>query len=123
MNNKTLLLSNISLALLWIFTGLISIFIKPSVGFHILSNVGIEGPLANLFVYAGGGLDILLGIWVLSAWKLNTCYLVQMITIIIFTILLSFIAAEFWLHPFGPITKNLPILALLAILFTANTDK
>ncbi len=114
-------LAKISLAFLWIFTGLTSLFFSPRLGFNLLENVNITGINATLLVYSGAFLDITLGIWVLSSWKIKTCYTIQFFTIITYTILLSIIDASFWLHPFGPLTKNLPILVLI-LMVLANGD-
>ncbi len=106
-----------SLAFLWIFTGLTSLFFSPEVGFKILANADITNEIAELAVYAGGLFDIVLGLWIISVKWLRLCCLVQIITIIIYTVLLSIIDISFWLHPFGPVTKNLPILVLILIVF------
>lgn len=114
-------LAKISLAFLWMFTGLTSLFFSPKLGFNLLENVNITGINAILLVYSGVLLDITLGIWVLSSWKIKICYTIQFFTIITYTILLSIIDPSFWLHPFGPLTKNLPILVLI-LMVLANGD-
>jgi hypothetical protein len=35
----------------------------------------------------------------------------------IYTIIITFKLPEFWLHPYGPILKNLPMLAALYMLY------
>ena len=39
-----------------------------------------------------------------------------------YTAIISWRLPEFWLHPYGPMTKNLPMLALLAWLYTTEED-
>ncbi|WP_081310574.1 DoxX-like family protein [Pseudoalteromonas luteoviolacea] len=111
-----------SLALVWIFTGLTSIFFAPEVGFEILARAQITGVLAQIAVYGGGVLDIVLGGWLITRYALGFCCLVQIVTICTYSILLTFIDASFWLHPFGPVTKNLPILVLIAWLYQADKE-
>ena len=109
--------ARLSLALLWIFTGLTSVFFAPQLGFELLLSVSIEGKLADVIVYAGSVLDISIGLWLLSALRLQYCYLLQLTVIIVYSLLLTIIDGSFWLHPFGPITKNIPILMLIFILY------
>lgn len=103
-----------SLSFLWIFTGLTSIFFKPEIGYEILANAGITDTLANIAVVGGGALDIALGVWLLTSFKTKYCCFMQLSVIATYTILLTIIDASFWLHPFGPLTKNIPIVVLIA---------
>ncbi|MBQ4837626.1 MULTISPECIES: DoxX-like family protein [Pseudoalteromonas] len=109
-----------SLAFVWIFTGLTSVFFAPHIGFDILAEAQIYGTLAKLAVYGGGALDIGLGLWLLAQKKVKLCCMVQVLTIVVYSGLLSWIDGSFWLHPFGPVTKNLPIIVL--ILWVYHTD-
>lgn len=108
-------LAKLTLAFLWLFTGLTSLVFAPDIGYQILASANITGLTADLFIYSGAFLDIGLGIWILSAWKIKICCTIQIITIITYTLLLSFIEPSFWLHPFGPLTKNGPIIILIFI--------
>lgn len=116
MNAQALLISRLSLSFLWIFTGLTSLFFAAEIGYAILTRAGIVGIMADVAVWAGSLGDITLGVWLLLGWGLKWCYRLQLLTIVVFTALLTFIAPEFWLHPFGPVTKNIPILALIGLL-------
>jgi hypothetical protein len=51
-----------SLAFLWIFTGLTSVFFSPEIGFEILANANITGLFPELAIYDSGILDIILGL-------------------------------------------------------------
>lgn len=114
--NTLLLVSRIVLAFLWIFTGLTSIFFYPELGFKIITEAGFSSDTAKLFIYSGSVIDVALGLWVLTSWKIKLCYLAQIILIISYSILLTIFDASYWLHPFGPLTKNLPIIILVMIL-------
>lgn len=105
-----------SLSFLWIFTGLTSIFFSPEIGYQILAGANVNGTLADISVIGGGALDIALGLWLLSAFRIKLCCLIQVTVIVSYTVLLTFIDASFWLHPFGPITKNFPIIVLITLL-------
>lgn len=110
-----------ALSFLWIFTGLTSIYFHPEVGYQILSNANITGTLADISVLGGGALDIILGVWLLTNYRTKLCCIIQIAVISIYTLLLTIIDASFWLHPFGPLTKNIPIAVL--ILFLINQTK
>ncbi len=109
-----------SLAFLWIFTGLTSVFFSPEVGYEILANATITGSTAEIAIYAGGVLDIILGLWLITSIKTKLCCILQVSVIAIYTALLTFIDASFWFHPFGPITKNIPIIVLIGYVYANN---
>ncbi|NQZ90685.1 MAG: NAD-dependent dehydratase [Colwellia sp.] len=111
-----------SLAFLWIFTGLTSIFFSPEIGYELLANADITGSLADIAIYAGGILDIILGLWLMTSFRIRLCCIVQISVISIYTVLLTFIEPSFWLHPFGPITKNIPIVVLIGYVYASNVN-
>ncbi|MES2825000.1 MAG: DoxX-like family protein [Pseudomonadota bacterium] len=115
----------LSLSFLWLWTAVTSFWWGRAVGYEVLSQQGIEGVLADVCINAGSLLDAIIGIWLLSNFKMQWCYRIQIILIISYTMLLTIIDASFWLHPFGPLTKNIPILALLLVLLPTikATDK
>ncbi len=117
-SNMQILVARISLSLLWIFTGFTSAFIAKDIGYEILARGGITGALAEVSILSGSILDVVIGLWLLLGWKLTACYLLQMVIVVTYTLLLTFIDPSYWLHPFGPITKNIPIMALVWMLYS-----
>ena len=122
MTNRQKLIAKLSLAFLWIFTGLTSIFFAPEVGYEILETGGIAGSFANFCLVSGAVTDIVIGVWVLSNKKKRLCCYFQVAVILIFTLLLTIIAPSFWIHPFGPVTKNMPILVLVWVYYSSNNE-
>jgi uncharacterized membrane protein YphA (DoxX/SURF4 family) len=112
-----------SLAFLWVFTGLTSIYFSPEIGYEILASANITGSMADFSVYAGGALDIVLGLWLLTSVKTKLCCIVQVAVIALYTAILTFIDASFWLHPFGPITKNIPIIVLILLIMINKVER
>lgn len=104
-----------SLAFMWIFTALTSLFWGRASGIEILEAADITGLSAELLIDSGSLLDLFIGLWLLSDKAQKTCCNWQLVTITTFTVLLSLISPEYWLHPFGPITKNIPIIVLILI--------
>lgn len=117
------IMARVSLAILWVFTGISSEFFAKDIGFEVLSSAGITGQFASVLISLGSLADVVVGLWVLFGVKLRLCYLVQMVLIVGYSILLSFIAPDFWLHPFGPITKNIPILVFIYYLYQEQRIK
>ncbi len=115
-------LARYSLALLWVFTGLTSTFFDYQTGYELLINFGFDGPTTRALIYSAAILDIGLGFWILSNRKMKLCYVIQIVVIASYTILLTIIEPSYWLHPFGPVSKNLPIIMLILILHSITDD-
>jgi hypothetical protein len=113
-------LPRLSLCFLWLFTALTSTLWGRDVGYAVLAQQNIRGSTADLCINAGGILDAIIGLWLLTAYNLKWCYRIQILIIIAYSILLTIIDASYWIHPFGPITKNIPILALLFMLLQSK---
>lgn len=119
---KILLASRLSLSLLWLFTAASSFWWGRTIGYEVLAKQEITGPFADLCINAGSLVDAAIGLWLLTAYKLQWCYRAQFIIILSYTILLSFIDPSFWLHPFGPLTKNIPLLVFIFWLSKAECN-
>jgi uncharacterized protein YbjT (DUF2867 family) len=112
-------LLRITLGLLWLLTGVISLGIYPidqSLG--LLAEVGVTGGLAPIALYGAALLDITLGIATLACWHLPWDGLVQISLILGYTFLISAGLPEYWLHPFGPITKNAPLIVATLVMLS-----
>ncbi len=114
------LAARLSLSFLWLITAITSAFFARDIGYEVLAHGGIHGKLASTCIWAGSALDLCIGIWLLSGKKLKLCYFAQIVIIVIYTILLSLIKPDFWLHPFGPLTKNIPLLVLIFYLYQSS---
>jgi hypothetical protein len=108
--------AHFSMVFLWLDTALTSVSGGRQLGYEVLSGAGITGVFADICVFGGAGLDLFLGIWLVSSITPLTCLRVQAIIVLLYSLLLSCVAPGFWLHPFGPLTKNIPILAIIFLL-------
>src|SRR5690606_34306376 len=107
-----------SLAALWIVTGLVSLGIYPlASSYALLQQAGVPQALQPLALYGAAMLDIALGLWALVPRRARWLWAVQGGLIVGYTIIISWRLPVFWLHPYGPILKNLPLLALLWLLY------
>lgn len=117
-------LLRLSLALVWIVTGLLSLGIYPvAQSYELLGEVGLHGDLATLALYGAASLDVALGLGILFIRQRQWLWGLQLWLILGYTALISWYIPEFWLHPFGPLLKNLPMLALIYFLMQMEKSK
>lgn len=110
----------ISLALMWIATGLLSFGLYPlSKSYALMAEIGLTGTPADVALFGAAALDTLLGMLLLIRWRPRLIGAAQLLVMAMFTLLALGLPAEFWLHPFAPLLKNLPIatatLAMMAL--------
>lgn len=109
----------LSLALLWIVTGLVSLFVYPrALSYELLERSGFGPPLAAPLLVIAAMLDIAFGVSIYALHRgRRLLWLAQAIVIFGYTLIITWRLPEFWAHPYGPILKNLPILAAIAVLY------
>ncbi|NOS75137.1 MAG: hypothetical protein HOP36_11520 [Methyloglobulus sp.] len=106
-----------SLAIVWLVTGLLSLGIYPQEdSFALLARIEIQGTAASAALYLGSTADIVFGLMTLFAPS-KRLWIAQALLVLIYTMVISIYLPEFWLHPFGPILKNIPFLTLLWLLY------
>ena len=110
------LAARLALAVLWLGSGLLSLspFARPD-GLTLLAGIGATGPPASVLLHAAAGLDLAVGVALLRNWRPALVGLVQLGLVLAFTAILTVRAPVWWLHPFGPLLKNLPVLALVLV--------
>lgn len=113
----------VALALLWIWTGIVSLGLYPvSESLALLARVGLQGAAATVALYGAALLDVALGVLCLAAasgWR-HRVWLAQLVLVGGYTLLITIFLPEFWLHPYGPISKNLPLLGAIALLWALD---
>jgi uncharacterized protein YbjT (DUF2867 family) len=111
-------LLRVSIAIVWIVTGLLSFGIYPvEESYALLARVGAPAGLAPLLLYGAAAFDLALGVGILFLRRRGWLWLLQITLILTYTIIISIKLPEFWLHPYGPILKNVPMLAAIWLLF------
>lgn len=110
----------VALAALWIWTAVVSFGLYPvQDSYALLARVGLHGMPATIALYGAAVLDLVLGVLTLAApsrWR-RMVWLVQFALVAGYTVLVTLFLPEQWLHPYGPISKNIPVLALIALLW------
>lgn len=116
-------LLRISIGLLWLFTGIVSLGLYPvAQSYALLAQVGITGLLAPVALYGAALLDMALGIATLARYRIRQVGALQIILMLAYSALISIGPSELWLHPFGPITKNVPLIVATLIMMALEKD-
>jgi uncharacterized membrane protein YphA (DoxX/SURF4 family) len=111
-------LLRLTLGLLWFGTGLVSFGLFPPAEFYVmLGELGLTGPIAEVALFGAAGLNIVLGILLLVNWRPKWVATAMLALLVVFSVTALLLPHEYWLTPFAPILKNLPIgVALLALI-------
>jgi len=105
-----------TLAAVWLATAIVSAFIYPRAdSLALLARVGLEGVPAFAALYGAAALDTLLGIACIVRPR-RMLWLAEGVLILGYSAVIAACLPEYLWHPFGPLLKNLPILAILFIL-------
>ncbi|MFG6447967.1 DoxX-like family protein [Roseateles sp. BYS180W] len=116
MKARTRLLARGSLVLLWLFTGLVSLWELHGQSLALLRAAHTPAVFELPLVVAGALLDILLGL-ALLCWHRRSVYLACGLAMLLMTLVATFMLPGLWLHPLGPLSKNVVVAALLLLLF------
>jgi len=105
-----------ALAAVWILSAIVTAFLYPQAeSLELLARAGIAGSLATLALYGAVALDLTLGLATILFPRRAT-WVAQGLVILAYSLVIAIAMPEWLVHPFGPILKNLPMLAVLAIL-------
>lgn len=111
-----------SLGLLWIATGLLSFGLYPlEKSYALLAEIGVHGQLADAALYGGATVDLVLGVLLLLRWHPTLVGGAQLATMLAFTIIATRLPPDYWLHPFAPLLKNLPIAAAIFVMIALES--
>ncbi|WP_027469416.1 SDR family oxidoreductase [Deefgea rivuli] len=100
----------IALALVWFLTAAVSLWGWPrDESYALLGEVGIPSSLQALMFYGSVAMDAAFGL----ACLLNIAWRWQLLLVLFYSVVIAIAMPQFLLHPFGPLLKNVPILALL----------
>jgi len=116
-------LLRISIGFIWILTGIVSAFVYPvEESYKLLAAIGISGIWAPIMLYSAAALDGLLGIATLVAYRIRVVVGLQLLLMMSYMIMISWALPAFWLHPFGPISKNVPLLVATLIMLVFEEE-
>ncbi|PHQ78105.1 MAG: oxidoreductase [Coxiella sp. (in: Bacteria)] len=109
-------LLRLSIAFIWLFTGIISLCAAHTQGFPLLQQAGIPSSWQPALLYGGAGVDLLLGTATFLNYRLRLMGTLQTLLIVVYTVIASFYLPLIWLHPLGPLAKNIPLLAAIWVM-------
>jgi len=108
-----------SIAIVWIWTGIVSLGLYPvAESYALLARLRITGLPATVLLYGAALIDLALGIATLVLRDRRWIWRAQIAVIVGYSVLISVWLPEWWLHPYGPMVKNLPLLAATALIAT-----
>ena len=106
-----------SLAAVWFAAAIVSVAFWPTEdSLRLLERSGVPPALGPLALWGASGLDLFFGIATLSPWAGRRIWWGQLALIAGYSAVIALRLPEFWLHPYGPMVKNLPIVAILVAL-------
>ena len=100
-----------ALALVWFAGGVIPLVLTPAAtNMAWLARVGLSGSAATTALWTGALADIAVGATLLL--RIRGAALAGIALMTTYTLILTHIAPELWADPFGPLAKNIAVLAL-----------
>ena len=107
-------LLRLSLVAVWLFTAVASIVELNGQSRQVLAAAGIASPqwLVQGLIVGGAAADLAVGI-ALWRWPGRASYAAALALMLVMTLVATVLQPGLWLHPLGPLLKNIPIAALL----------
>lgn len=115
-------LLRLSLVAVWFFTAVASLAELNGQSREVLAAAGIASPpwLVQWLIVGGAAADLLVAI-ALWRWPGRSSYAAAFVLMAVMTAMATVLQPSLWLHPLGPLLKNLPIAALLWHLYRRAT--
>jgi len=107
-------LIRLTLAVLWIASGLIGLLLPASQFLPLTTHTGLPDGLWIVLARGGGVLDLMIAAALLRNWRPRALAAAQAALVAAYSLAFTVIAPALWLLPLGGLLKNLPILALIA---------
>jgi nucleoside-diphosphate-sugar epimerase len=109
----------VAVAAVWLWTGIVSLGLYPTENsYALLARTGLTGSLATAALYTAALLDLAFGFGTLVLRGRRWLWRAQLTLMIGYTVIISLWLPEFWLHPYGPLLKNIPFAAAIYLLYT-----
>lgn len=114
--DRDLSLLRFGLVFVWLATAFVSVWELHGNSLQLLVSAGVhDHQLAVVLILGGAGLDAALGLamWIKPG---RAVYLASLGLMVVMTLAATAIAPALWLHPLGPLTKNVPMAIALWLL-------
>lgn len=114
-------LARLSLVVVWLWTAFVSVQQAQGMSVQLLqASPRIPPQTYPWLIYGGSTVDLILGLLMLLKPG-RLVYLAALFMTLTMTLVGTWADPALWLHPLGPLSKNLPILALLWIVARETT--
>lgn len=100
-----------AIVFIWVWSG-ISSLIAMEESYKLMGLITSNHQLSAILIFLGSFADIILGFAVLNKTFRKKVLILQLSFIITYTLILTVFAPFYWIHPFGVLSKNIPIIAL-----------
>lgn len=112
-----------SLILTWLGSGIVGLIQPVTRLAPLLQRLGLAGPVGEAMALGFSAVDLAIALALLLRWRPALATMAQLSVVLGYTIWLGLLAPGLWLDPFGPLLKNLPILAAILALGALETDR
>lgn len=107
----------ITLGLMWLWTALVSAGLYPiEKSMALLAAVGLDGTQAFAALVSATLLDLMLGLALLLKRHVKAAAWLQITAMATYSLIIACALPDYWLHPFGPLIKNLPLIVATLML-------
>jgi uncharacterized protein YbjT (DUF2867 family) len=114
----------LAIAFVWIATAIVSAFVYPlGASYELLARTGIPPHLRPLMLYGAALFDLAMGLGTLLLRRRRWLWRMQFTLIGFYTIVIALRLPEFLVHPYGPLTKNVPMLAAIWLLYELEKEE
>ncbi|WP_422030824.1 DoxX-like family protein [Roseovarius sp.] len=111
------------LAVLWLASGVIGLILPAAEFLPLIEGSGVTDWLAIGFARLGGVADLAIAGALLRGWRPKLMAGVQAAMVLGYTVAFSVLAPVLWLLPLGGLLKNLPVLALIAVVYVLEEER
>ncbi|MBT0571065.1 DoxX-like family protein [Curvibacter sp. CHRR-16] len=109
-----------SLVIVWLGTAWVSWIERDGIGRDLLVQANIAEVWIAPAILAGIAVDLALGVLLLLRPR-RWVYAAAMVMMLVMTAIATILQPSLWLHPLGPLLKNIPLAALLWALMKEPT--
>jgi hypothetical protein len=121
--NSTLHPLRLSLVFVWLATAVVSVLELDGQSRALLVSAGVSDPVwITVLVLGGAALDTVLGLALLLR-PCRTVFALALAGMLLMTAIATVLSPVLWLHPLGPLTKNIPLAAALWLLYKESTQE
>ena len=111
----------LSVAILWLYSGIVPVVFAPVSSLEMLMQLGVATAYRWPLFIAAAILDVTLGLLILTRLSKHAwLWLLQFVVVAGYSIIVGVALPENWIHPFAPLIKNIPIMALLFYLYQVH---